>query len=154
MLTIGSTEYEALRRHGEETYPHESCGVLLGRADGDGRVVAAVARCANTRADSPHNRYGIDPREIIRIERDGRARGLDIVGFYHSHPDHPARPSATDLAEAHWTGCSYVITSVARGSADATRSFVLEGEDEAKRFEDEEVRVAASPAAARPQEEA
>jgi proteasome lid subunit RPN8/RPN11 len=144
MLRIGEAEYRELRRHGEEAYPHESCGVLMGRGEGDERVVARIARCGNTRADSPQNRYGIDPREILRVERQGRERGEDIVGFYHSHPDHPARWSATDLAEAHWIGCSYVITSVVGGRADATSSFLLVGEDTgepAKSFREEEIRV-------------
>jgi proteasome lid subunit RPN8/RPN11 len=144
VLRIGEVEYEELRRHGEETYPHESCGVLVGRTEDGERLVARVARCANTCADSPRNRYHIDPREILQIERQGRERGEDVVGFYHSHPDHPARWSATDLAEAHWIGCSYVITGVARGKAEATRSFLLVGDDveeSAKRFEDEEIRV-------------
>ena len=106
MLEIRQSELDALRRHGEETYPHECCGVLLGQFDGDGiRVVTSTARCGNTRADSPHNRYNIDPKELIRIQHEGRERGEDIVGFYHSHPDHPAQWSKTDLAEAHWLGC-------------------------------------------------
>jgi proteasome lid subunit RPN8/RPN11 len=67
--------------------------------------------------------------------------GLDIVGFYHSHPDHPARWSATDLAEAHWTGCSYVITSVEKGHAELTNSFLLQDQEEAKHFEDEPLEV-------------
>ena len=102
-------------QHGEETYPHECCGVLLGRMEDDERQVVTSVRCGNTRADSPQNRYNIDPRELVRIQRQGRERGEDIVGFYHSHPDHPARWSQTDLAEAHWFGCSYVITSVEKG---------------------------------------
>lgn len=143
MLRIGEADYRELRRHGEEAYPHESCGVLLGRAEGEERVVARVARCGNARSDSPRDRYGIDPRELLRLERQGRGRGEDIVGFYHSHPDHPARWSATDLSEAHWVGCSYVITSVAGGKAEATSSFLLDGEDgeASKRFRDEEIRV-------------
>ena len=146
MLRIGQAEYGELRRHGEEAYPHESCGVLLGWADGDERVVARVVRCGNTRSDSPRDRYGIDLREVLRAERQGRERGEDIVGFYHSHPDHPARWSATDLAEAHWVGCSYVITGVERGTADATRSFLLEGDggEVAKRFRDEAIQVSDS----------
>jgi proteasome lid subunit RPN8/RPN11 len=81
----------------------------------------------------------------VRIQREGRERGCDIVGFYHSHPDHPARWSPTDLAEAHWIGCSYVITSVQKGKAMLTNSFVLAGTlEEDKRFEDEEVEVATS----------
>ena len=142
MLTIAHSEFEVLRRHGEETYPHECCGVMLGHIAGDERHVRSVVRCGNTRDDSPHNRYHIDPRELVRIQREARERGLDIVGFYHSHPDHPPRWSETDLAEAHWVGCSYVITSVERGRAVLTNSFALAGDDEdSKRFLDEEVRV-------------
>ncbi len=78
----------------------------------------------------------------MRIQRQGRERGLDIVGFYHSHPDHPARWSQTDLAEAHWIGCSYVITAVEKGKAAQTNAFLLAGmTEEDKRFTDEEVRV-------------
>lgn len=142
MLKIGQREYTALRQHGEQTYPHECCGVLLGSIDGDARLVTSIARCANTRNDSPHNRYHIDPKELIRIQRQGRERGEDIVGFYHSHPDHPARWSPTDFAEAHWIGCSYVITSVAQGKADVTNSFQLAGDDESgKKFLDEAIEL-------------
>ncbi len=147
MLTLSESDYVSLRQHGEETYPHECCGVLLGRFDDDGaesvtKSVSHIARCGNTRADSPHNRYQIDPRELIRIQREGRERGEDIVGFYHSHPDHPAQWSPTDLAEAHWFGCSYVITSVETGTATMTNSFELVGSDEAnKKLVDEETEV-------------
>jgi proteasome lid subunit RPN8/RPN11 len=139
MLKMAQSAYVSLRQHGEQTYPHECCGVLLGRFDEDGsRIVSRIARCGNTRADSPHNRYHIDPRELIRIQREGRERGEDIVGFYHSHPDHLAQWSTTDLAEAHWFGCSYVITSVEKGAATITNSFELTGSDEAdKKFVDE-----------------
>jgi len=131
MLRVGQKDYEALRRHGEETYPYECCGILLGHTDDDGaRVVTSTARCGNTRTDSPKNRYNIDPRELIRTQREGRERGEDIIGFYHSHPDHPARWSPTDLAEAHWIGSSYVITSVEKGKAAVTNSFELTGSDE------------------------
>jgi proteasome lid subunit RPN8/RPN11 len=142
MLKLSQSHYAALRRHGEETYPHECCGVLLGRMDGDERIVTSVARAGNTRTDSAHNRYNIDPKDLIRIQRAGRERGEDIIGFYHSHPDHPARWSSTDLAEAHWLGCSYVITSVEKGKAELTNSFELSGSDENdKKLVDEKVEV-------------
>jgi proteasome lid subunit RPN8/RPN11 len=131
MLNLRRKEYEGLRQHGEETYPHECCGVLLGQVDDNGvRTVTSIARAGNTRTDSAHNRYNIDPKELIRIQREGRERGEDIIGFYHSHPDHPAQWSQTDLAEAHWFGCSYVITSVEKGKAVLTNSFELTGSDE------------------------
>jgi len=142
MLKIGKTEFDEIRGHGEEIYPHECCGVLLGQMREDERVVTSIARCGNTRTDSPQNRYHIDPRELVRIQRQGRERGEDIVGFYHSHPDHPARWSPTDLAEAHWLGCSYVITSVEKGKAVVTNSFELTGSDENdKKLADEKIEV-------------
>jgi proteasome lid subunit RPN8/RPN11 len=141
-LRIGKQEWDNLRRQGEKAYPYECCGVLVGRLDEGGvKSVQGVVRCDNQRSDSLHNRYGIDPRDVVRIQREARQRSQDIVGFYHSHPDHPARWSQTDLVEAHWTGCSYVITSVIRGLAAQTNSFNLVGEEESKRFEDEEIRV-------------
>ena len=145
MLKIPSELYTDLRRHGEETYPHECCGVLLGRFEDDGsRTVTRIERAGNTRLDSPHNRYNIDPKELIRIQREGRQRGEDIVGFYHSHPDHPAQWSSTDLAEAHWIGCSYVITAVEKGNAALTNSFELAGTDEAdKKFIAEQLDIGA-----------
>lgn len=130
MLRLSLQVYDALRQHGEETYPHECCGVLLGSMEGEERVVSSIARCGNTREDSPQNRYNIDPRELIRIQREARERGEDIIGFYHSHPDHPPQWSPTDLAEAHWFGCSYVITSVEKGKAVTTNSFELTGSEE------------------------
>jgi len=151
MLKIQQSDFEGLRKHGEETYPHECCGVLLGHIHlspshsndrGDVREVHAVVRAGNTRDDSPHNRYDISPVELIRIQRQGREKGLDIIGFYHSHPDHPAQPSSTDLAEAHWIGCSYVITSVSKGKADVTNAFALAGStEEDKHFAQEEIQA-------------
>ena len=144
MLRLSDPVYEALRQHGEETYPHECCGVLLGRSDSDGEVneVVEVIRAGNTRTDSAHNRYHIAPVELVRIQRQGRERGLDIVGFYHSHPDHPAQWSHTDFAEAHWLGCSYVITAVQTGAARQTNSFRLAGQsEEDKQFVHEPIEV-------------
>lgn len=147
MLKLTTAIYEAVRTHGEETYPHECCGVLLGRSEAgvDEDVVNAVesaVRAGNTRTDSAHNRYNIAPQELIRIQRQARDNGLDIVGFYHSHPDHPAQWSTTDLAGAHWLGCSYVITSVAKGAAQDTNSFLLAGtSEEDKALESEPIEV-------------
>ena len=152
MLRITQPDLDLLRRHGEETYPHECCGVLLGRMEGETRTVEATMRAGNTRTDSPHNRYHIDPKELVAAQRRAREQGLDIVGFYHSRPDHPARWSATDLAEAHWYGCSYVITSVEKGKAAATHSFVLLGSgEEDKRFADEAIETLPATVAAESQ---
>jgi proteasome lid subunit RPN8/RPN11 len=152
MLKMLQSDFETIRRHGEQTYPHECCGVLLGRMEGDTRKVEAVIACGNTRSDRPADRFNIAPQELIRAQRDARARGLDIVGFYHSHPDCAAQWSLTDFAEAHWLDCSYVITSVMQGKADRTNSFALHGpSEEEKHFDDErlEVTPAVAPAMAR-----
>jgi proteasome lid subunit RPN8/RPN11 len=145
-LKISSELYEQLRAHGEETYPHECCGILLGKADGEAIEVKALIRAGNTRTDSAHNRYHIAPQELIKAQREGRQQGLDIVGFYHSHPDHPAQWSSTDFAEAHWFGCAYVITSVdgdkQNGAAKITNSFLLGGTSEDdKTFVDQPIEI-------------
>jgi proteasome lid subunit RPN8/RPN11 len=141
-MKLSFTDYQALRAHGEETYPHECCGVLLGTATSDGNHVKATVRAGNTRTDSAHNRYNIAPEELIRIQRQARKLGLDIVGFYHSHPDCPAQWSQTDFNEAHWVGCSYVITRVDQGKAAITNSFLLTGtSEEGKKFLDEPVEI-------------
>jgi len=149
-LRLSKAVYDAIRAHGEETYPHECCGALLGRPTHEGCPggcpngwsIEASVKAGNARTDSAHNRYRISPRELVKIERESRLRGLSIAGFYHSHPDHPAQWSQTDLAEAHWLGCSYVITAVENGKAEATNSFRLAGEtEENKRFEAEPIEV-------------
>jgi proteasome lid subunit RPN8/RPN11 len=143
MLKLSRADYDALRQHGEETYPHECCGVILGHVEDDGtRTVTSTARAGNTRTDSAHNRYNIDPRDQIRIQREARERGEDVIGYYHSHPDHPAKASANDLEEAHWPGLSYVITSVEKGKAATTNSFeLLLTRDSDKQFVAEEVQI-------------
>ncbi|HZQ42034.1 MAG TPA: M67 family metallopeptidase [Acidobacteriaceae bacterium] len=141
-LILSRALYDDLRAHGEATYPNECCGILLGRADAGSLRVTSLLRAGNTRTDSAHNRYHIAPAELIAAQREARNQGLDIVGFYHSHPDHPAQWSTTDFAEAHWFGCAYVITAVAKGKAEATNSFLLTGttEDD-KRFQPQSIVV-------------
>ncbi len=142
VLGIFAPVFEAIRAHGEETYPHECCGVLLGHESPQGWRIHASIRAGNIRTDSAHNRYSISPAELIGIEREARRQELSIAGFYHSHPDHPAQWSFTDFTEAHWIGCSYVITSVAQGKSTVTNSFLLAGAtEEDKRFEQETIEV-------------
>lgn len=145
-LKITQSLYDELRAHGEETYPHECCGILLGRAEAGALSVESLMRAGNTRVDSAHNRYNIDPRELIAAQREGRKLGLDIVGFYHSHPDHPAQWSQTDFAEAHWFGCAYLITAVEgdkqTGHAKVSNSFLLTGtSEENKAFQPQPITV-------------
>jgi proteasome lid subunit RPN8/RPN11 len=141
-LILPRALYDSLRAHGEETYPNECCGILLGRAETDAIRVHQLLRAGNTRTDSAHNRYHIAPQELIAAQRTARQSGLDIVGFYHSHPDHPAQYSPTDFAEAHWFGCAYVITAIAHGRATDTNSFLLTGTtEEDKRFDPHPIAV-------------
>ena len=150
VLQLPRAIFEGLRAHGEETYPHECCGALLGRpicgGARDGWRISAMVRAANARGDGPaggaKERYEIAPAELVKIAREARSQSLEIVGFYHSHPDHAAQWSAVDLAEAHWLGCSYLITEIARGKAAATNAFLLAGSaEEDKRFEDQIIEI-------------
>jgi proteasome lid subunit RPN8/RPN11 len=142
ILRLTQATYNAIRAHGEETYPYECCGALLGKSTPEGWRVESAVRAGNTRTDSARNRYNISPAELVKIEREARSLGLGIAGFYHSHPDHPAMWSSTDFAEAHWLGCSYVITAVANGNATVTNSFSLAGAtEEDKRFEQETIQL-------------
>lgn len=131
-LRISRQQLDAVLRHGESTYPHECCGLLLGRAaapEGDDvRVVAEAYPMRNANQASPQNRFDFDPQEHLAAQRAARERGLEIIGFYHSHPDHPARPSQYDLDHAAWPGYSYLIVSILRGKA-------AEGEAAARSFE-------------------
>jgi len=145
---------ESIRSHGARQYPNECCGMLLGRADGAAKEVAEVVPLRNLRQDSARaqellpledpgresekNRFLIDPLEQLRVEKDARARALDVLGYYHSHPDHPARPSNYDREHA-WPWYSYVILSVEQGEARELTSWVL-SEDRA-RFDPELVEL-------------
>lgn len=141
-LKLTAAQWEQIRRHAEATYPHECCGVFTGiPAAGGLKRVSRVIACNNASSDKPERWYEISPRDLARIQREAHENGQDILGFYHSHPDAPARWSASDLAEAHWPGCSYVITSVERGKAQQTNSFELVGDETNKHFEDEELTV-------------
>ncbi|HET7224497.1 MAG TPA: M67 family metallopeptidase [Candidatus Eisenbacteria bacterium] len=127
----------------ERAYPDEGCGVLLGRGDG-ARQVAEVMAFENTREDSRANRYLIAPGQVLEAERRARAQALDVVAFFHSHPDHPARPSAFDLEHA-WPWYDYVIVGVVRGRAEATTAWRLR--DDRAAFDEVEVAIVAPHAA-------
>ena len=111
-LSLASAFEDEIRRHGEETYPHECCGALVGRGN---RVEATVA-LPNTTEEGPRRRFLVRPSDYRLAEQRGRELGGELLGFYHSHPDHPARPSQYDLDHA-WPTFAYVIVSVASGQA-------------------------------------
>lgn len=131
---------EGILRHGEETYPHECCGILLGRMEADGRVLAEAVKMRNANTSSPWNRFDFDPREHLEVQKRARQAELEIVGFYHSHPDHPARPSRYDLDHAPWPGYSYMIVSVAKGRGADANSYELA--DDRTHFIQEDIELA------------
>ena len=124
-LVISAEHLERIRRHGCEDYPNECCGLLIGRIDNGNRLVTELLPMGNSREDfSKRNRYLISPIELLRADRDAQKRGLDILGIYHSHPDHPARPSEYDREHAlPWY--SYIIVSVNGGTAGDLASWNL-----------------------------
>jgi proteasome lid subunit RPN8/RPN11 len=116
MLALPAGVRDAIRAHGSETYPHECCGALIGR---EGRVTNAFA-LPNTTDEGPRRRFLVRPDDYRQAERQASESGAELLGFYHSHPDHPARPSQYDLDHA-WPFLSYVIVSVRDGvAADMT----------------------------------
>src|SRR5271170_5393936 len=124
MLQIPHPIYHAIRRHGEQAYPLECCGILLGEKIGDVRSVVDALVCRNVH-ENPNKAYSIAPESLVETMRMAREQGVEIIGFYHSHPDHPAQWSPSDLVQAEWLGCSYLITQVKQGIAEATKAFVL-----------------------------
>jgi proteasome lid subunit RPN8/RPN11 len=146
-LYLSPAIYAQIRAHGEQTYPDECCGALLGHAVPEGWRVAVAVPAGNAcaAADTAHRRYRISPLDLVNIAQEAHRQNLEIAGFYHSHPDCPANWSLTDLAEAHWIGYSFVITSVVQGKAATTHSFRLTGASEQdKRFEPETIRIYAA----------
>ena len=129
-------------RHASMSYPEECCGVLIGRSSGDTTFVERVLSVGNERQDSRHNRFLISPETVLAAHKEARNRGLDIVGYYHSHPDHPARPSDFDR-EHSWPGLSYLIVSVQGGKVAEARSWRLA--DDRDRYEEEAVEQGGSP---------
>ncbi len=139
-LKLGHEQREAIRQHSVRDYPNECCGVLLGKVEGDAKHVAEVVALRNLRHDpsraaellpvddpgreTERNRFLIDPLDQLAVEKDARARGLEVLGYYHSHPDHPARPSDYDRMHA-WPRYSYVIISIERGAPKDLTAWVV-----------------------------
>lgn len=138
MLLLSDNLAERIRAHGAATYPHECCGALLGRDAPGGREVRELFALVNRRDDSPRNRFSITAEDFRAAERAAHQRGLELVGWYHSHPDHPASPSEYDREHA-WPWYSYVIVSVAARRAQEVTSWRLA--DDRSRFEPEEIEV-------------
>jgi proteasome lid subunit RPN8/RPN11 len=134
-LHLGPGVREAIQAHGRETYPHECCGALLGR---DGTTSEAFA-LPNTTDEGPRRRFLVRPDDYRSTEQRAATLGLELLGFYHSHPDHPARPSQYDLDHA-WPVFSYVIVSVRNGEPMEMTSWRLR--DDRSAFDEEPLTTA------------
>jgi proteasome lid subunit RPN8/RPN11 len=153
MIVLSDHARQAIARHAEETYPHECVGLLLGRFEGSRKLAEAIYPTENTwtsevgltEAEQEHSlrdRFYLDPRDYLRADRAARAQNLDIIGCYHSHPDHPALPSERDRTGAQGVGAgslfSFLIQSVRDGQAAELTAWLLA--DEGRRFVTEEIR--------------
>lgn len=143
-LILTDADLARIYEHGRETYPEECCGLMIGPTPQAGAdiVIDEIVEAHNEREDeSRHNRFLISPRALLDAQRSSRQRGAEILGYYHSHPDHPARPSNFDREHA-WPGTSYLIVSIVNGEVADTRSWRLTADRESY---DEEAVVAESP---------
>ena len=137
MLRITNSLLSEVYVHCESGYPHECCGLLIGTM-GEGKTVHAVRRCNNLNMERARDRYDLDPRDMLKVQREFEDSPWDILGIYHSHPDHPSRPSQTDTDRA-WAGYSYAIISVRNGKAASIQSWVLNESDGGRRFDEEQL---------------
>ncbi len=137
MIAISTTILRALQSHGEAAYPNEGAGLLLGRVTDDGKAVTDILPLDNHwEAEEQYHRYMITPQDMLRGETEAARRGLDVIGIFHSHPDHPAEPSGMDRDWAlPWY--SYIITTVAQGRATVSRSWLLKEDRSA--FDEEHI---------------
>jgi len=139
MISISEQLLENVREHGIRDYPYECCGLLLGRYEADAKVVIETYPISNAREESAkRNRFLIQPEELMRGERYARSNELEVVGFYHSHPDSPARPSQYDLEHA-WPTYSYIIVATSEGHSGDLYSW--EQEPDRSKFNPEEIRI-------------
>jgi len=140
MLQLKSEHQNEIAAHGERDYPYECCGLLLGRfAEQGNKVVVETHPISNAREETAkRNRFLIRPDELLRGEKYAAARELDVIGFYHSHPDHPAVPSQYDLEHA-WPLYSYIVVAVHDGVKKDFRSWEME--PDRTRFTEELIRI-------------
>lgn len=140
-IVLRAEHKAAIEKHGEETFPNECCGFILGKLNGADRNVVELMPAANDReGEAQYNRFLITPEAYMRGEKAARAKKLDIVGFYHSHPNAPARPSQYDLDHA-WPVYSYIIVSIRDKVAADMTSWLLK--DDRSAFDPEEIRIGA-----------
>lgn len=123
-LKLGRGDIDNIHRHARDTYPEECAGAIVGMDVGEVKIVADVWPAENTHEDERSRRFLIEPLQIKKFEEQADELDMDLLGFYHSHPDHPAEPSEYDREHA-WPGWSYVIVSVGADEVQDTRSWVL-----------------------------
>ena len=140
-LRLTAEQLRAIVEHGERAYPEECCGILIGSSVGaEARVERLIAADNQREEESRHNRFLIDPLKLLEAQKSAREEGLAIVGYYHSHPDHPSAPSDFDRVHA-WPDTSYLIVSIREGTAADHRSWRLL--DNRTAFEEENVQIVA-----------
>lgn len=125
MLVIAPEAHAAIVRESERAYPHEGCGLLVGRRTGDDFVVLEAPVAGNENTDRPRVWYDLSPQDQLRVTKEAEKRGLQVLGIYHSHPDHPARPSEGDRSRA-WGSYVYVIASVEKGKYKVMTAWTLD----------------------------
>jgi proteasome lid subunit RPN8/RPN11 len=123
MLQITAPLLAQIRKHAEASYPHECCGILIGTLEGGIRSVAALRPAANLNTERAQDRYLMDPKDQLAAEKEARLQGHQVIGYYHSHPDHPAMASSTD-SELAWENVCYFIVSVQKGLAFEEACFI------------------------------
>lgn len=137
MLCIDKNKFREVENEAKKSYPVECCGLLIGTNTSEKKVVE-VRPLRNTNTERSHDRYEIEGREFIKADKEAARKGLQIIGIYHSHPDHPAIPSAFDTDHA-WCGYSYLIAAVENGERIVIRSWVFD--EEKKQFQEEEINL-------------
>ena len=138
MIRLPEAAIEVIRNHGRESYRDEACGALYGRVHGDARDVVRAAPLGNARDNERHRRFVVTAEDYRKAEDEAARSGLTLLGFYHSHPDHPSRPSQFDTDHA-WPGWSYMIASVAQGKVAGVQSWELNESEH--RFDEERMEI-------------
>ena len=133
MIKVPASLLRQIYDHTEASYPNECCGLMIGEF-GESKIVHAFRTCRNLNTDRSRDRYNMDPRDWLRVEREFENSPWEIIAIYHSHPDHPSKPSQTDTDAAHAL-YSYVIISVEKGTVASAQSWVL-NESERKFYEE------------------
>jgi proteasome lid subunit RPN8/RPN11 len=142
MIRISEETLQKIKQHGEETYPEECCGMMLGSNDGDSRTIEETIEINNSQGENRRRRFLIKPRQYFQAERTASEKRKELLGFYHSHPDHPAEPSAFDTEHAlpHFI---YVIVSVSEGRAKNVTAWSLS--EDRSHFEESPLSVITQP---------